>query len=118
MRRLASILALFPALALAQTPLTTADANHTVSFSSNREFYIDHIDRADPPRDRDTAEAARELISSAISAAFWNGGQNCSANMRQIVHAKVKDAFLEEYVSDLKDPGDPNLLINVYVQPK
>jgi effector-binding domain-containing protein len=30
----------------------------------------------------------------------------------------VKDAFLEEYVSDLKDPADPNLEINVYVQPK
>ena len=30
----------------------------------------------------------------------------------------VKDAFLEEYVSDLKDAGDPNLEINVYVQPK
>lgn len=30
----------------------------------------------------------------------------------------VKDAFLEEYVSDLKDPLDPNLEINVYVQPK
>ncbi|WP_306225025.1 GyrI-like domain-containing protein [Bosea beijingensis] len=30
----------------------------------------------------------------------------------------VKDAFLEEYVTDLKDPGDPNLEINVYVQPK
>lgn len=30
----------------------------------------------------------------------------------------VKDAFLEEYVSDLTDPLDPNLEINVYVQPK
>ncbi|PZU94105.1 MAG: AraC family transcriptional regulator [Chelatococcus sp.] len=30
----------------------------------------------------------------------------------------VKDAFLEEYVGDLKDPGDPSLEINVYVQPK
>ncbi|POR56773.1 effector-binding domain-containing protein [Bosea psychrotolerans] len=30
----------------------------------------------------------------------------------------VKDAFLEEYVSDLNDPGDPNLEINVYVQPR
>ncbi|WP_156639939.1 GyrI-like domain-containing protein [Bosea sp. PAMC 26642] len=30
----------------------------------------------------------------------------------------VKDAFLEEYVSELTDPGDPNLEINVYVQPK
>ncbi len=30
----------------------------------------------------------------------------------------VKDAFLEEYVSELADPADPNLEINVYVQPK
>lgn len=30
----------------------------------------------------------------------------------------VKDAFLEEYVSELNDPLDPNLEINVYVQPK
>ncbi len=31
---------------------------------------------------------------------------------------KVKDAFLEEYVSELNDPADPNLEINVYVQPQ
>lgn len=30
----------------------------------------------------------------------------------------VKDAFLEEYVGDLADPADPNLEINVYVQPR
>ena len=30
----------------------------------------------------------------------------------------VKDAFLEEYVGELTDPGDPNLEINVYVQPR
>lgn len=30
----------------------------------------------------------------------------------------VKDAFLEEYVGDLKDPADANLEINVYVQPR
>ncbi len=30
----------------------------------------------------------------------------------------AKDAFLEEYVSDLRDPADPNLEINVYVQPR
>lgn len=30
----------------------------------------------------------------------------------------VKDAFLEEYISELNDPGDPNLEINIYVQPK
>ncbi len=30
----------------------------------------------------------------------------------------VKDAFLEEYVGELTDPADPNLEINVYVQPR
>jgi effector-binding domain-containing protein len=30
----------------------------------------------------------------------------------------VKDAFLEEYVSELVDTADPNLELNVYVQPK
>ncbi len=30
----------------------------------------------------------------------------------------VKDAFLEEYVGDLSDPANPNLEINVYVQPR
>lgn len=30
----------------------------------------------------------------------------------------VKDSFLEEYVGELTDPADPNLEINVYVQPR
>ncbi|KPF63356.1 hypothetical protein IP69_19205 [Bosea sp. AAP35] len=30
----------------------------------------------------------------------------------------VKEAFLEEYVGDLTDPANPNLEINVYVQPR
>ncbi len=34
------------------------------------------------------------LIASAIAAAFWNGGQNCSANMRQIVHHSRRDEFV------------------------
>ena len=50
-----------------------------------------------------------DLVSNAVSAACWNGGQNCSANMRQLVHAKVKDEFLDrvlEKISALK-VGDP-----------
>jgi acyl-CoA reductase-like NAD-dependent aldehyde dehydrogenase len=52
------------------------------------------------------------LISSAINAAFWNGGQNCSANMRQIVDFKVKDTFLHRVLEKtraliLGDPLDP-----------
>jgi effector-binding domain-containing protein len=30
----------------------------------------------------------------------------------------VKDAFIEEYVTDLTEPGDANLEINVFVQPQ
>ncbi|HSI40752.1 MAG TPA: aldehyde dehydrogenase [Xanthobacteraceae bacterium] len=60
----------------------------------------------------DDAEIDDTLVSSAISAAFWNGGQNCSANMRQIVHAKVKDEFLDAVVAKANalvvgDPLDP-----------
>ncbi|MBZ6075581.1 GyrI-like domain-containing protein [Microvirga sp. WGZ8] len=30
----------------------------------------------------------------------------------------AKDAFIEEYVSDMTEPSDTNLEINIYVQPK
>ena len=57
----------------------------------------------------DDAKITDDLIDNAINSAFWNGGQNCSANMRQIIHYKVKDEFLEkvsERVKSLK-VGDP-----------
>ncbi|SLN66630.1 aldehyde dehydrogenase [Oceanibacterium hippocampi] len=40
------------------------------------------------------ADISEELIENAVSAAMWNGGQNCSANMRQFVHQSRKDEFL------------------------
>ncbi len=44
----------------------------------------------------DDADIDEALVSSAVSAAFWNGRLNCSANMRQIVDRRVKDAaFLD-----------------------
>ena len=54
-----------------------------------------------------------DLIDNAINSAFWNGGQNCSANMRQIIHSKVKDEFLDKVSKKVKaikvgDPLDPN----------
>tara|TARA_Y100000287_G_scaffold2684_1_gene2246 strand:- start:114 stop:1595 length:1482 start_codon:yes stop_codon:yes gene_type:complete len=50
-----------------------------------------------------------DLIDNAINSAFWNGGQNCSANMRQIVHSKVKDEFLDKIIKKVKKlkVGDP-----------
>jgi len=49
------------------------------------------------------------LIDNAINSAFWNGGQNCSANMRQIIHSKVKDEFLDKVLKRVKNikVGDP-----------
>ena len=49
------------------------------------------------------------LIDNAINSAFWNGGQNCSANMRQIIHSKIKDEFLDKISKRIKNikVGDP-----------
>jgi len=53
-----------------------------------------------------------DLIDNAVSAAMWNGGQNCSANMRQLVHRSRKDEFLDAVSARigrirLGDPLDP-----------
>jgi len=55
------------------------------------------------------AKITDDLIDNAINSAFWNGGQNCSANMRQIVHSKIKDEFLEKVSKKVKNlkAGDP-----------
>jgi aldehyde dehydrogenase (NAD+)/gamma-glutamyl-gamma-aminobutyraldehyde dehydrogenase len=37
-----------------------------------------------------------DFINSVVMAACWNGGQNCSANMRQIVHRSRHDEFVEK----------------------
>ena len=55
------------------------------------------------------AKITDNLIDNAMNSAFWNGGQNCSANMRQIVHKKVKDEFLHRVIKKVKKikVGDP-----------
>ena len=57
----------------------------------------------------DDAKISDNLIDNAINSAFWNGGQNCSANMRQIIHSKVKDEFLDKVIKKVKSikVGDP-----------
>ncbi|MNR12180.1 Aldehyde dehydrogenase PuuC [compost metagenome] len=49
------------------------------------------------------------VASNVLSAAFWNMGENCSAGSRLIVHRSIKDALLEEMLSQLQDwaTGDP-----------
>ncbi len=60
----------------------------------------------------DDARIDDDLINFAVTSAFWNGGQNCSANMRQIVDRKVRDEFLDKVLARVKairlgDPLDP-----------
>jgi aldehyde dehydrogenase (NAD+)/gamma-glutamyl-gamma-aminobutyraldehyde dehydrogenase len=57
----------------------------------------------------DDAKISDDLIDNAVNSAFWNGGQNCSANMRQIIHSKIKDEFLDKVSQRVKNlkVGDP-----------
>lgn len=60
----------------------------------------------------DDVELTSDLIDHAVTAAFWNGGQNCSANMRQIVARPRQEEFVEKVAARarairLGDPLDP-----------
>jgi len=60
----------------------------------------------------DDADLTEDLIDNAVMAAFWNGGQNCSANMRQLVARSRQDAYVEKIIARTKqivigDPLDP-----------
>lgn len=57
----------------------------------------------------DDAENLDHVAEHVVNAAFWNGGQNCSAASRLIVHVSVKDALMERITARLRDwkTGDP-----------
>ena len=60
----------------------------------------------------DDAPITDELIEHAAMSAFWNGGQNCSANMRQLIAAPLVEEFSVRIVERVKafrlgDPLDP-----------
>lgn len=83
------------------------------------------VDRA--PERSPTANGVRAGLSPAgtslrfVHMAPYDDIDSTYETITAYLEAKsivVKDAFLEEYVSELSDPGDPNLQINVYVQPK
>ena len=53
-----------------------------------------------------------DMIDHAAMSAFWNGGQNCSANMRQLIAAPLVEEFVARIVDRVKafklgDPLDP-----------
>src|SRR4029079_13387613 len=47
----------------------------------------------------DDAVLDDNTIENAAMSAFWNGGQNCSANMRQLVDRKIAGEFAEGIVA-------------------
>jgi gamma-glutamyl-gamma-aminobutyraldehyde dehydrogenase len=52
----------------------------------------------------------RDLVAEhVVNAAFWNMGENCSANSRLIVHEAVKDPLMQRILARLRDwrTGDP-----------
>ncbi|SLN44442.1 aldehyde dehydrogenase [Pseudooctadecabacter jejudonensis] len=57
----------------------------------------------------DDAENLDHVAEHVVNAAFWNGGQNCSAASRLIVHASVKDSLMDKITARLRDwkVGDP-----------
>ena len=68
----------------------------------------------------DDADLNDDLIEHAAMSAFWNGGQNCSANMRQLVDAKLATEFAERVVARAQkfvvgDPLDPSTNIGAIV---
>jgi aldehyde dehydrogenase (NAD+)/gamma-glutamyl-gamma-aminobutyraldehyde dehydrogenase len=68
----------------------------------------------------DDADLGDDLIEHAAKSAFWNGGQNCSANMRQIVDVTIADKFLDKVCARAKtykvgNPLDPTTDIGAMV---
>ena len=60
----------------------------------------------------DDAAISDDLIEHAAMSAFWNGGQNCSANMRQLIAAPLVEEFSARIMGRVKafklgDPLDP-----------
>lgn len=60
----------------------------------------------------DDAKISDDLIEHAAMSAFWNGGQNCSANMRQLIAAPLVEEFTSRISERVKafrlgDPLDP-----------
>lgn len=57
----------------------------------------------------DDAENLDLVADHIVNAAFWNMGENCSANSRLIVHKSIKDALMENIVARIRNwrTGDP-----------
>lgn len=57
----------------------------------------------------DDAENLDHVAEHVVTGAFWNGGQNCSATSRLIVHRRVKPDLMTRIKARMRDwkTGDP-----------
>ena len=55
------------------------------------------------------AENLDHVADNVVNAAFWNMGENCSANSRLIVHKAIKEPLMERVIARVRDwrTGDP-----------
>jgi gamma-glutamyl-gamma-aminobutyraldehyde dehydrogenase len=55
------------------------------------------------------AENLDHVAENLVNAAFWNMGENCSANSRLIVHKAVKEPLMQRVLARVRDwrTGDP-----------
>lgn len=68
--------------------------------------------------DIDDVDTAAE---QAVSAVFWNMGENCTSNSRLIVHKDIKDKFLSKVIEKTKEwltgnPLDPKYQLGALIE--
>ncbi|MCF2679835.1 aldehyde dehydrogenase [Faecalicatena contorta] len=59
----------------------------------------------------------------AVTAVFWNMGENCTSNSRLLVHKSIKDDFLKKVVEKTKEwktgnPFDPENRLGALIEPR
>ncbi len=70
----------------------------------------------------DMRDELKNVAEDLVGAAFWNGGQNCSAGSRILVHNSIKAEFVEHLVGLARarvvgDPADPKTEIGPLIEP-
>lgn len=90
---------------------STETGKHFLRYSadSNLKKVVLECGGKNPAIVLEDAENLDLVAEHVVNAAFWNMGENCSANSRLIIHSKIKDALMERILARLRDwkTGDP-----------
>jgi gamma-glutamyl-gamma-aminobutyraldehyde dehydrogenase len=79
------------------------------SADSNMKKIVLECGGKNPAIVMDDAENLDRVAAHIVNAAFWNMGENCSANSRLIVHQAIKEPLMKRILVKLRDwkTGDP-----------